>query len=558
MTAMDSAPQPAPDNIENALASPFRTDRDGLSRERGFDSIVERLSEGLNPILVKEARQALKSRQFVVTFTLLLSCGWAWSLLGVALASPGIYHAPGGSFMLIGYYFVLIAPMLIVVPFSAFRSLAAEREDGTFELLSITSLGSRQIVTGKLGSAILQMMVYYSALAPCIAFTYLLRGIDIFTIGFVLFYTFLTSVLLSTLGLVVATVTRARHLQVLLSVLLLLALMAATLAWVIAAWNIILASGTMPYRSLDFWTANLAVVSFCISFAVMFVLIAASLISFASDNRSTRLRVIMMVQQVLWIGWMTYCWLRAEDDDVLIMFMVFPAMYWYLAGALLTSEVARLSPRVKRSLPQSFLGRIMLTWFNPGSGTGYMFAVTNLATVFMVVAGLGIGAQMTASPGSPRGADWLVFGLMATCYVVNYLGIGRLIVLAIRQFAYVGMLVPFLISIFVAFMGCVIPFLLEAWWVGFRGLSYSAFQAPNWVWTLGEAGAGNLASMPAVPIMVASSAAVVFGLNLIFAIYEVEHVRLATPQRVLDDENERVASTSDKVSGNQAVSGDDA
>ena len=119
--------------------------------------------------------------------------------------------------------------MLLIVPFSAYRSLAGEREDGTYELLSITTLSARQIVTGKLGSAVLQMLVYYSALSPCIAFTYLLRGVDIVTILLVLFYTFLASVLLSAVGLMVATVSRARHVQVLLSVALLLGLAFLTL-----------------------------------------------------------------------------------------------------------------------------------------------------------------------------------------------------------------------------------------------------------------------------------------------------------------------------------------
>ena len=172
------------------------------------DRWLERACERLNPILVKEARQALKSRQFVVTFGLLLLCGLAWSLMGVALLMPGIYYSPSGQFMLIGYYFILTVPMLLIVPFSAYRSLAGEREDGTYELLSITTLCSRQIVTGKLGSAVLQMLVYYSALSPCIAFTYLLRGVDVITMALVLFYTFLASVLLSAVGLMVATVSR--------------------------------------------------------------------------------------------------------------------------------------------------------------------------------------------------------------------------------------------------------------------------------------------------------------------------------------------------------------
>jgi len=533
MTSMDSSP-----NVSDAEASPFGTKqqiRSGMSR---FDAIVDRLSERLNPILVKEARQALKSRQFVITFTLLLACGWAWTLLGIALASPGIYHAPGGSFMLLGYYFVLAAPVLIVVPFSAYRSLASEREDGTFELLSITTLGSRQIVTGKLGSAMLQMVVYYSALAPCIAFTYLLRGIDIFTIGFVLFYTFVTSILLSTLGLVVATITRARHWQVVLSVMLLIGLLVVTVIWCIFAVNIIIAGSTMPYRTLDFWTANLAVVSFCVSFAVMFVLVAAASISFASDNRSTKLRVVMMSQQVLWIGWITYSWLRTEADEMLMVFIVFPAIYWYLMGALMAGESAQLSPRVKRTLPQSFLGRMTLTWFNPGSGTGYSFAVTNMVALYLVLLLLGFMSEMTAFAGAPRNADWALFGLMATCYVVIYLGIGRLIILAIRQFAYVGMLVPFLIGIFIAMLGCALPAFLQAWWFGYSELAYSSFQASNWMWTMVAAVDGNLWGTPATPIVVCVSAVLIFGLNLFFAMYEVEHVRQATPQRVLDDESE--------------------
>ena len=175
------------------------------------EALLDRAGDRLNPILVKEARQAMKSRQFVTTFSLLLICGWLWTVLFISFGYPAIKYAPVGPGVLLGYYLVLSVPLLIVVPYAAFRSLAAEREDGTYELLSITTLTSRQIVLGKLGSAILQMMVYYSALAPCIAFTYLLRGIDIITIGLLLAYTFLASLLLSALGLMMATVTRAKH-----------------------------------------------------------------------------------------------------------------------------------------------------------------------------------------------------------------------------------------------------------------------------------------------------------------------------------------------------------
>ena len=61
-------------------------------------------------------------------------------------------YADGGT-LLFWYYAVLAFPLTVVVPYAAFRSLAAEREDNTYDLLSITSRKPRQIISGKLASA---------------------------------------------------------------------------------------------------------------------------------------------------------------------------------------------------------------------------------------------------------------------------------------------------------------------------------------------------------------------------------------------------------------------
>ena len=148
MTATTPFEPALPDDRSAAVAS-------SVSRWGQVERALEWASEWLNPILVKEARQALKSKQFALPFSLLLACAWGWSLLGVALISPGVYYAPSGVYMLNGYYLVLAFPLLVIVPFAAFRSLASEREDGTYELLSITALGPRQIIAGKLGGAVL-------------------------------------------------------------------------------------------------------------------------------------------------------------------------------------------------------------------------------------------------------------------------------------------------------------------------------------------------------------------------------------------------------------------
>src|SRR5262245_19498007 len=361
-----------------------------VDRWARLESLLDRVGDRLNPILVKEARPAMKSRQFVITFSLLLIFGWLWTVLFISFGLPAIYYAPVGAGVLMGYYAVLSVPLLIVVPYAAFRSLAAEREDGTYELLSITALSSRQIVLGKLGSAALQMMVYYSALAPCIAFTYLLRGIDIITIALYLVYSLMASVLLSIFGLMMATVTRARHWQVLLSVVYVMALLVFTFVWDFAFLGMLANNVSLPLDDADFWMVNLCILTFYLPAVALCLFVAAGQITFATENRSTPIRAVLMIPHLMITGWMIYHWLHFKDGDTLFFWTTVAAIYWTLAGAFLCGETAQLSPRAKRQLPQSLLGRALLTWFNPGSGTGYMFAMLNLLSL-MMLAWLGVG-----------------------------------------------------------------------------------------------------------------------------------------------------------------------
>src|SRR5262249_32904937 len=103
--------------------------------DSGFGERLDRASEWLNPILVKESRQALKSKQFVVSFTFMLLFTWIATIALVVFHWPMIYYLPYGTTFLFTYAIILGVPLLLVVPFSAFRSLAVEREDGTFELV---------------------------------------------------------------------------------------------------------------------------------------------------------------------------------------------------------------------------------------------------------------------------------------------------------------------------------------------------------------------------------------------------------------------------------------
>ena len=169
---------------------------------------LERLGDRFNPIVVKEVRQALKSRQFVITFLLLLLAAWAGSIFGVSYLGESIDYGSSAVTFYAGFLFALCAATLVIVPFSTFRSIVEERTETTLELLQITALSPVQIVRGKTLSAMVQVLVYYCAIAPFIAFTALLPGFDIVHVTFSLVMLFITALCFSVIALAIGTQAR--------------------------------------------------------------------------------------------------------------------------------------------------------------------------------------------------------------------------------------------------------------------------------------------------------------------------------------------------------------
>lgn len=530
-TAIESSGEPAP-------ASP--SSQSGVLFGK-LESFLVTVGERLNPILVKEARQALKSRQFLLTFTALLLCGWGWSFLGAIVNMPRIYYAPSGVVLLSGYYCILAVPLLVIVPFSAFRSLSAEREDGTYELLTITTLSARQIVTGKLGSAILQMIVYYSALAPCMAFTYLLRGVDILTIALFLLYTFLASVLFSSIGLMFASLSSARSWQMFMTVCLLFALVGGTFGWFAMFFEIIDEMDRAPYDEIEFWIANAIILTAYASYLAIVILVAAGQNSFASDNRSTRVRIALFIQTVLFAGWVVWGWKVVGQWEMLFAMFCIGTAHWYIYGIFLTGESGIMSPRVKRDLPVSFLGRMLFTWFNPGSGTGYIFAVCSVAVLGICVAGGLMIQEVSGIPRPPRWGTAIAPGrayeaiVLTVAYFAFYLGVGRLMLLMIPNRERHGPALPIVIHVLIAFLGVAAPFSVQAIASGVFGYNYTFIQISNWMWSIAQTADRGM-SIPGVTLLVVTASVIVFLINLVIAAREIEAVRLDTPERVRQDD----------------------
>jgi hypothetical protein len=512
------------------------------------DQKAERIAEFLNPILVKECRQALKSKQFVITFSLVLLLSWLWSIAGIAMLGPGVYYSFDGPEMFYGYYFILAFPLLVIVPYGAFRSLAGEREDRTFELLSITTLKPRQIISGKLASAVVQMLVYLSAVSPCLMFTYMLRGIDVLSIVFILLYVCAGSLAFSLAALLLATVSRERHWQTVLSVLVIVGLVFAFGLSCGACYEL-LREGSFPIEERWFWIVHATAATAYLSYFALFYCAAAAQLTFASDNRSTALRICMVAQHVLLAGWVAFgIWLDRSEAGFLHIggplgaALIAIAIHWSVMGMFMTGESPHLSPRVQRSLPKTSAGRAFLTWFFPGPGTGYVFALANTAAAILMAL-FAMGLWEIYNPQAMGGfvvwrfEELASLGALALGYMAFYLGLSKLIQAWLRPYSVVGALTSVLINVLLVLAGCGIPMVIHLM-SDLRLTGYNLLHVANPFWTISEVlqrRAGAVWKVGAVSI-VSTAGFAVFLLNLRSILEEMRLVRAAAPKRVIEEE----------------------
>ncbi len=364
-----------------------------------------RIVDWANPILVKELRQSLKSKQFVITFMLLVTVAWLVSVFGLLMFGPQIQYGPAGRYFFVGFYLALAAATLLIVPFGTFRSLQAERDFNTFEILSVTTITPQQIVRGKLLSSLVQCLIYYSAITPFMAFASTMQGFDAPRAAYVLVVTILISVMLSMASLMMSTLAKQRASQGLMWVILL-----GQLVWVVPMavqlMIVVTFETRIPITNSMFWQVNLAALLVMASYFVLFQQIATANLTFESANHSTRIRITAAAQfWLLWLVAFGYCqWNGIHADyHVFVVLAALSLAHWAAFGLAFTAERDSLSRRIRRGFPKSQLLRCLMLPFLPGGSRGYAFLLINVVALWGLFA---VGMSNFARSGWVGSGVW--------------------------------------------------------------------------------------------------------------------------------------------------------
>lgn len=398
-----------------------------MSTGEKFFHLMDYLTDRLNPILVKETRQALKSRQFIVTFTLLLTIAWLISVFGAMFYGPTIEYGSAGHSFFTAYWLVIGFAILFVVPFGAFRSMLTERDQNTFELLSISTLSPRQIVMGKLLSSLVQVFIYYSAIAPFIAFTSLLQGFDLPMAALFLLVGLAWSTSVCMVSIMLSTLSDSRQWQAMTTIgMIILLLVQLVFALVI---SVEILNFSVSFDSEEFWWGLISWLVGAGSYFLLAQQIAVSRLTFESGNRSSGIRVISTLQfWLVWAGILAYGWwygATSIDNDMVFSLALMSCIHWLIAGLIFSTESEHISRRVRRSLPQSKFRRLLLAPWMPGGRRGFLLLTINLLALILIVWLPVWPDWMAEMIPLPHWNEWVSNSVTAMAlYVYIYVGLG--------------------------------------------------------------------------------------------------------------------------------------
>jgi len=159
-TAAAAAPAPA-------VPPPMDEKRAGR-----FDDFSDKLS----PMLVKELRQGLRAKTFVIVFLALQ--GLLATVLLISVGASEVQEA-GETVSKVIFFFFSLA-VLVVQPLRGVGALHNEIKGNTIDLMVLTRLGAWRIVLGKWVAIVSQSALLLTAIVPYLILRYFFGGMNLF------------------------------------------------------------------------------------------------------------------------------------------------------------------------------------------------------------------------------------------------------------------------------------------------------------------------------------------------------------------------------------------
>lgn len=351
---------------------------------------AERWSDSLNPMVVKEIRQALRGDTFYKGLWIVLLLSALASAFALSVVSRSLTGEQVGSGFFGTVYTCMCLALLGLTPMAAFQSLAGEWDDDSFDLLVASDLAPGQIVRGKLCSALVQGALIGVAFLPMLAVALTLPGLSLFAAAFAVGMLVTASVVATAVALATASVARRRPARIAATGFVVT--LCLGLAGILIMASIDLTAGADFLLDDEVLAGVGAMV--CAGFFVggYALLVAQAQISHPEENKSTALRLWTVVALAVGAPVLGLLQLGAGASSnvlvvgsVMLLLLVSPALFVF------ATEERRLPRRVVHELRRGIATRLP-DLLLPGSARGLLFALTCL---FLYALGVGLFGEVT-------------------------------------------------------------------------------------------------------------------------------------------------------------------
>lgn len=344
-------------------------------------------SDHLSAIAVKEVRQVVRSREFTYAFFASLVAALAIAFFGAADALTG--NGTSGTWTFIALMVVLTMLGLTVVPLGAFNALRTERMEQTFDLITITALSPRRVVVGKLMAQVVKLVTFFATVAPFIAMSFLLGGIDFVTILISLLLLFLLSLWVSAAFLFLSTLPQSRAMSGVVfgaaGFIVIFVFMVSRIPYFLVTRGGM--GGMSMYGSrASAWWALAMVASGSMATLVNLVLLAENRLTAPTVNRVTALRIGFLAQFLLMAAWvLSYITQPPRPQaDAISALGVIGGLHLALVALFAVTEDLVLPRRALLEIQRSPSWDWLLALFRPGGGRGAAWVLVQMALLLLV------------------------------------------------------------------------------------------------------------------------------------------------------------------------------
>ena len=352
-------------------------------------SLLHFLDDRLNPLLLRELRQLVRNRYVIVLINLFVAVLVAVCVCTVLFVDRPMDRAIGGR-LFYGLTGIMgLACFLTVIVYTAVVTATERIND---DLMFVSALKPSQIVLGKFFSGVILTFLLMSITFPFVTLAYLLRGLDFHVMLISFGMTFLFIQAMNSLAIFIFSGAKTYSQMF--------------VGFAVAGFLSMYGTGALGsslfffiYRSYartggSDWTPILSMTLAQLGLLFFFLAAATATIAPPTANRLLPLRIVVTAVFLLSLP---YCaWLFWGTFDIFHVW----AGFWLFALipllALAVSERESWTYRIKKTIPDNFVLRMLVFPFYTGAPCGLVWVFLLGAFITLVVLSVGLHRASSA------------------------------------------------------------------------------------------------------------------------------------------------------------------